>query len=453
MFSAVAENNWNKNSWKQFNAHQQPDWPDQEALDLTSQNLSSYPPLVFAGEVRSLKEHLAKVAKGQAFLLQGGDCAESFDSFSADSIRDKLKVLLQMAIILTHGLSKPVIKVGRIAGQFAKPRSSPMETQNGVSLPSFRGESVNAPYFSESARLPDPSRLERAYFQSASTLNLLRAFTSGGFADLNQLQEWNQDFVRQSPQGQRYKELGDKLGEALRFMQVVGINADNTPALHDVEYFTSHEALILEYESALTRRDSLTNKFYDCSAHMLWIGERTRQLDGAHVEFLRGVENPLGVKIGPTATADNVLGLCDKLNPNNEPGRLTFIGRFGHEKIQDALPQLLRSVSREGREIVWSCDPMHGNTYSSPSGLKTRSIEHILSEIKHFFSIHDSEGTVPGGVHFELTGENVTECVGGSSEVLETDLKDRYETTCDPRLNAAQSLDIAFLVAETLQKS
>lgn len=447
----MADNNWYPNSWKKFEALQQPEWPDQNALDDMSKKLGVYPPLVFAGEVRSLKAHLAKVAQGEAFLLQGGDCAESFDCFSADSIRDKLKILLQMAIILTQGLSKPVVKVGRIAGQFAKPRSSPTETQDGVSLPSFRGESVNAPYFSEEARQPDPTRLERAYFQSASTLNLLRAMTSGGYADLNQVHEWNLDFVAKSSQGKRYQELADKIGEALRFMQVVGINASNTPAIHEIEYFTSHEALILEYESALTRRDSLTGEFYDCSAHMLWIGERTRQLDGAHVEFLRGVKNPIGIKIGPTATADDVLGLCDRLNPNNEPGRLSFICRFGHEKIQEALPPLLRSVSREGRSIIWSCDPMHGNTYSSPSGLKTRSIEHILTEINHFFRIHKTEGTLPGGVHFELTGDNVTECVGGSLEVLEENLNERYETTCDPRLNAAQSLDIAFLVAETLQ--
>ncbi|MBF0381652.1 MAG: 3-deoxy-7-phosphoheptulonate synthase class II [Magnetococcales bacterium] len=449
----MTDNNWYPNSWKKFEALQQPDWPDQESLEKTSKNLGLYPPLVFAGEVRSLKKHLARVAKGEAFLLQGGDCAESFNYFRADSIRDKLKILLQMAIILTQGLNKPVVKVGRIAGQFAKPRSSPMETKDGVSLPSFRGESVNDPYFSEEARQPDPSRLERAYFQSASTLNLLRAMTSGGYADLNQVHEWNLDFVAKSTQGKRYKDLADKLSESLRFMQVVGINAGNTPAIHEIEYFTSHEALILEYESALTRRDSLTNDFYDCSAHMLWIGERTRQLDGAHVEFLRGVNNPIGVKIGPTATADDVLGLCDKINPENEPGRLTFICRFGHEKIQESLPQLLRTIAREGKEIIWSCDPMHGNTYSSPSGFKTRSIDHILNEINHFFRIHKAEGTLPGGVHFELTGDNVTECVGGSlEEVLEEDLKDRYETTCDPRLNAAQSLDIAFLVAETLQK-
>ncbi len=443
---------WRLDSWKQCEAQQQPDWPDRGLLDETCRQLSVYPPLVFAGETRSLKKHLAKVSRGEAFLLQGGDCAESFHDFSANSIRDKLKVLLQMAVILTHGLSKPVVKVGRIAGQFAKPRSSPMETQNGVSLPSFRGESVNASSFDEEARQPDPKRLERAYFQSASTLNLLRAFTSGGFADLRQLHNWNQDFVAQSPQGKRYAHLAEQMGDILRFFKVIGIDSNHENLLREVEYFTSHEALILEYESALTRVDSLTGDYYDCSAHMLWIGERTRQLDGAHVEFLRGVKNPLGVKVGPKATADDVLQLCDRLNPDNEPGRLTLITRFGYDKIAESLPTLLRAVTREGRSVVWSCDPMHGNTYAAPGGFKTRAIDHILSELKLFFAIHQGEGTIPGGVHFELTGDNVTECVGGSHEVREEHLKERYETTCDPRLNAAQSLDIAFLVAEILRE-
>lgn len=443
---------WKPDSWRKFEALQQPEWPNRDSLEEACSNLSRYPPLVFAGEVRSLKAHLARVARGEAFLLQGGDCAESFNDFTADAIRDKLKVLLQMAVILTHGLSKPVIKVGRIAGQFAKPRSSPMETQNGVSLPSFRGESVNDPYFSELARLPDPKRLERAYFQSASTLNLLRAFTSGGFADLRKLHHWNQDFVAQSPQGKRYARLADQLGEILRFMDVVGVNDGlHGSVLNEIEYFTSHEALILEYESSLTRVDSLTGEYYDCSAHMLWIGERTRQLDGAHVAFLSGVKNPLGIKIGPTATVDDIMGLCDRLNPDNEAGKISLITRFGHDKIGDTFPALLRKVSREGRHIIWVSDPMHGNTYSAPSGLKTRSMDHILGELKSFFSIHQAEGTLPGGVHFELTGENVTECIGGSHEVTEAQLADRYETTCDPRLNAAQSLDIAFLVAELLR--
>ncbi|MBF0401691.1 MAG: 3-deoxy-7-phosphoheptulonate synthase class II [Magnetococcales bacterium] len=443
---------WHPLSWKQFEALQQPEWPDPLVLEEVYGNLSGYPPLVFAGEVRDLKEHLAQVACGKAFFLQGGDCAESFSDFTANAIRDKLKVLLQMAVILTYGLGKPVIKVGRIAGQFAKPRSSSVEVQDGVSLPSFRGESVNAPYFSEEARVPDPRRLERAYFQAASTLNLLRAFTGGGFADLRQLHHWNQDFVAQSPQGQRYAQLADQLGESLRFMKAIGINGgQHGSVLHDVEYFTSHEALILEYESALTRRDSFTGDYYDCSAHMLWIGERTRQLEGAHVEFLRGVKNPIGVKIGPTATADELLGLCDRLNPENEPGRLTLISRCGHSRIETVLPPLLRAMAPEGRSIVWVCDPMHGNTYEAPGKIKTRSMDAILSELKSFFTIHRAEGTIPGGVHFELTGDNVTECLGGSHEIREEHLTERYETTCDPRLNAAQSLDVAFLVAELLR--
>lgn len=442
---------WHPNTWRKHLALQQPDWPDQQALESTCRNLASYPPLVFAGEARSLKTHLAKVAKGEAFLLQGGDCAESFNDFTANSIRDKLKVLLQMAVILTHGISKPVVKVGRIAGQYAKPRSSPTETVNGISLPSFRGESINDSTFTLEARQPDPTRLERAYFQSASTLNLLRAFTHGGFADLGRVHTWNQDFVANSPQGQRYAHLADQLSSALKFMEAIGMTAANIPALHEVEYFTSHEALILEYETALTRQDSLTGDFYDCSAHMIWIGERTRQPDGAHVEFLRGVKNPLGVKIGPKATVDEILQLCDRLNPLDEPGRLTLIGRFGHDQIGQALPPILRKIKQEGRTIVWSCDPMHGNTYSAPTGHKTRALNHIMSELRQFFDIMQAEGIWPGGVHFELTGDNVTECVGGSHDIREDQLNERYETICDPRLNAAQSLDIAFLVAEAMR--
>ncbi|MBF0370514.1 MAG: 3-deoxy-7-phosphoheptulonate synthase class II [Magnetococcales bacterium] len=447
----VSQEPWQRDSWRKYPALQQPEWPDEKNLREAFGRLSAYPPLVFAGEVRSLKKHLAKVAKGEAFLLQGGDCAESFNNFTANSIRDKLRVLLQMAVILTNGIAKPVVKVGRIAGQFAKPRSSPMETKDGVSLPSFRGESVNDPYFSEEARLPDPTRLERAYFQSASTLNLLRAFTSGGFADLAQIHTWNQDFVAKSPQGKRYGQFADELTAAMRFMEAIGINSGNTPILHEVEYFTSHEALILDYEEALTRQDSLTGDPYDCSAHMLWIGERTRQLDGAHVEFLRGVHNPLGCKIGPKVTPDDIKGLCEKLNPDNELGRLTLIGRFGHEKIGENLPKLVQAVKSTGAEVIWSCDPMHGNTYSTSTGHKTRSVDNILSEIKQFFDIHQSENTIPGGVHFELTGDDVTECVGGSQDLREEQLPERYETTCDPRLNAAQSLDVAFLIAEILQ--
>nr|CRH04465.1 3-deoxy-7-phosphoheptulonate synthase (Phospho-2-dehydro-3-deoxyheptonate aldolase) (DAHP synthetase class II) [Candidatus Magnetococcus massalia] len=444
-------NPWKPDSWKNYTALQQPEWPDQEALKRSFDNLSSYPPLVFAGEVRSLTDHLAKVANGQAFLLQGGDCAESFGQFNANAIRDKLKILLQMAVILTYGSGRPVVKVGRIAGQFAKPRSSPTETKGETTLPSFRGEMVNDPYFSETARKPDPERLERVYFQSASTLNLLRAFTSGGFADLHRLQMWTRDFVANSPQGQRYGDLADKLSDALKFMDTIGITSANTPVLKEVEYFTSHEALILEYEQALTRQDSLTDEHYCCSAHMLWIGERTRQLDGAHVEFLRGVKNPLGVKLGPTSTTEDALALCEKLNPDNIPGRLTFITRFGHNKVADCLPKLLQAVQREGRSVIWSCDPMHGNTFASKSGYKTRDVENVLSEMKSFFAVHKAEGTCPGGIHLELTGDKVTECVGGSHTLTDEQLPERYETTCDPRLNANQSLDIAFLIAETLQ--
>ncbi len=443
---------WKIDSWQQFDAAQQPDWPDRPALDETCGRLATYPPLIFAGEVRSLKRHLARVAEGKAFLLQGGDCAESFSEFTATSIRDKLKVMLQMAVILTFGISKPIVKVGRIAGQFAKPRSSPFETQNGCSLPSFRGDSVNDVDFSESARKPDPTRLERAYFQSASTLNILRAFTSGGFADLNQLSMWNQDFVANSPQGLRYASLATHLSDALRFMAAIGLDSRSLPVLREVEYFTSHEALILEYEQALTRIDSLTGDHYDCSAHMVWIGERTRQIDGAHVEFLRGVRNPIGCKIGPTVTGDDLIRLCDRLNPRNELGRLTLITRFSHTKIGDCLPKLLQAVQREGRHVVWSCDPMHGNTFTL-GDYKTRDFAHILSELRQFFAIHKAEGTVPGGVHFELTGDNVTECIGGSVDLRAEHLSERYETACDPRLNAAQSLEMAFLIAEMLQDS
>jgi 3-deoxy-7-phosphoheptulonate synthase len=443
---------WKPDSWKGFPAEQQPSWPDTEALKKTLQTLGSFPPLVFAGEARTLKQQLAAVVRGEAFLLQGGDCAESFDTFSANSIRDKLKVILQMAAILTYGLERPVVKVGRIAGQFAKPRSSPLETREGVSLPSFRGFAVNDPDFTEQARTPDPERLERVYFQSAATLNLLRAFTGGGFADLNKVHLWNQDFVANSPNGRRYAGLAEKISEALRFMKVCGIDATNTPVLKQVDYFTSHEALILGYEQALTRRDSLTGDFYCCSAHLPWIGERTRQPGGAHVEFLRGVQNPLGCKLGPTASAEELLRICDALDPGNEEGRLTLITRFGHDQIEKLLPPLLRAIKREGRNVVWCCDPMHGNTFTVSSGLKTRSFDHILGEIRSFFDIHEAEGTVPGGVHFELTGEDVTECTGGARQIRDSDLNHRYETTCDPRLNNEQALEMAFLIVEILER-
>ena len=405
------------------------------------------PPLVFAGEARDLKARLAKVADGEAFLLQAGDCAESFDGFNADAIREKLRVILQMAVVLTYSSGVPAIKVGRIAGQFAKPRSRPTETVDGTELPSFLGHMVNDLPFSEGDRRPDPARLLQAYHQSASTLNLLRAFTKGGFADLHRVQTWNQEFVSSSTEGKRYLKLASEIDRALRFMEATGVSSQH-PEIHEAEFFTSHEALILQYEEALTRKDSLTDEWYDCSAHMLWIGERTRQLDGAHVEFLRGVRNPIGCKVGPTATADEVVGLCQALNPEREPGRLTLISRMGAGNVAEHLPPLLRAVSDEGHPVVWACDPMHGNTFTSDSGHKTRHFDDVLAEVTGFFAAHRQVGTWAGGIHVELTGDDVTECLGGSEQVQTEDLGRRYETMCDPRLNARQGLDLAFRVAE-----
>jgi len=413
-------------------------------------SLGGLPPLVFAGEARSLTESLGSVANGQAFLLQAGDCAESFEA-SADSIREKLRVILQMAIVLTYSGGIPLVKVGRIAGQFAKPRSSPTETQDGVELPSFLGQIVNDVGFTEKERRPDPTRLLTAYHRAASTLNLLRAFTRGGFADLSQVSSWNREFVASSPAGQRYAQMADEIDRALRFMTACGVTGTTTPALHEVEFYTSHEALLLEYEEALTRNDSLTGDWYDCSAHMLWIGERTRQLDGAHVEFLRGVGNPLGCKVGPTATADEIIALCEALNPDRVPGRMTLITRMGASKIRDGLPPLLAAIRNSGHPVVWACDPMHGNTYTSEGGRKTRHFDDVLDEISGFFAAHRSEGTWPGGVHVELTGDAVTECLGGSDGLVDGDLEEAYETMCDPRLNSRQSVDLAFRVAELLQ--
>jgi 3-deoxy-7-phosphoheptulonate synthase len=409
------------------------------------------PPLVFAGEARSLTADLAKVANGEAFLLQAGDCAESFDAFSADSIRDKLKVILQMAVVLMYSSGVPVVKVGRIAGQFAKPRSSGTETIDGVELPSFRGHMVNDIDFTANARAADPERLITAYQQSASTLNLLRAFTKGGFGDLSRVHAWNQEFIASSAEGRRYEEVAAGIERALQFMSACGVDTLSTPQLHTVDVSTSHEALILGYEEALTRQDSLTGDWYDCSAHMLWIGERTRQLDGAHVHFLSGVGNPIGCKIGPTVTPAEVIALCEVLNPNRVPGRLTLITRMGADKIDSALPPLLTAVRDSGHPVAWACDPMHGNTFTAPSGRKTRHFDAVLAEIAGFFAAHRAAGTWPGGVHIELTGENVTECLGGAEEILDADLDTRYETMCDPRLNARQSLDLAFRVAELLQ--
>jgi len=429
---------------------QQPDWPDEGAFDRVQKQLSTLPPLVFAGEARLLTGALADVAAGEAFLLQAGDCAESFRDFSADNIRDKLRVILQMAVVLTYGAGVPVVKVGRIAGQFAKPRSAPTEKVGNLELPSFRGHMVNDDLPDAASRIPDPERLISSYHQAASTLNLVRAFTKGGFADLSHVHAWNQEFVASSNEGRRYEAIAAEIDRALRFMKACGIHL-GAEQLHQVDFWTSHEALILGYEEALTRQDSLTGDWYDCSAHLLWIGERTRQLDGAHIEFLAGVKNPIGCKIGPTATPEEVLEYCERLNPARVPGRLTLISRMGHEGVGDHLPALVRAVRDAGHPVVWVCDPMHGNTFSSPSGRKTRHFDHVLAEIREFFAVHAAEGTWPGGVHIELTGDDVTECLGGAEEVFEDQLGARYTTMCDPRLNARQSIDLAFRVAELLR--
>ena len=443
--------NWTKTTWQAFPAVQQPEWPDAGALDRALKQIESYPPLVFAGEARTLLASLGQVATGNAFLLQAGDCAESFEEFTAVNIREKLRVILQMAVVLTYSTGVPVVKVGRIAGQFAKPRSAAMEKVGSRELPSFRGHMVNDPAAHEEARTPDPQRLVQAYHQSASTLNLLRAFTKGGFADLSRVHAWNQEFVSTSAEGQRYEQMAAEIERALAFMRACGVDTESHSALHEVDVYTSHEALILGYEEALTRQDSLTGQWYDCSAHMLWIGERTRQLDGAHIEFLRGVGNPIGVKIGPTTTADYVLSLCEVLNPKRVPGRLTLISRMGADNVEAALRPLLRAVREAGHPVVWACDPMHANTFTADNGRKTRHFDAILREIVGFVAAHRAENTWPGGIHIELTGENVTECLGGVEAVSQDDLDVRYETVCDPRLNARQSIDLAFQVADLVR--
>jgi 3-deoxy-7-phosphoheptulonate synthase len=445
--------NWTKTSWQSHEAAQQPQWPDSAALDQALKQIESYPPLVFAGEARTLLASLGQVANGNAFLLQAGDCAESFEEFTAVNIREKLRVILQMAVVLTYSMGVPVVKVGRIAGQFAKPRSSNTETVGGRELLSFRGHMVNDPAPHDEARIPNPQRLVQAYHQSASTLNLLRAFTKGGFADLNRVHAWNQEFVATSAEGQRYEQMAAEIERALAFMRACGVDTESDSALHEVDVFTSHEALILGYEEALTRQDSLTGQWYDCSAHMLWIGERTRQLDGAHVEFLRGVGNPIGVKIGANTTADYVLSLCEALNPNRVPGRLTLITRMGADKIEASLRPLLRAVREAGHPVVWICDPMHANTFTADNGRKTRHFDEILREIVGFVAAHRAENTWPGGIHIELTGENVTECLGGVEALSQGDLDTRYETVCDPRLNARQSIDLAFRVADMIRNA
>jgi 3-deoxy-7-phosphoheptulonate synthase len=449
----MSTRNWTPSSWQAFPAVQQPNWPDTAQLDGALKQIASFPPLVFAGEARSLQAALGQVASGNAFLLQAGDCAESFEEFTAVNIREKLRVILQMAVMLTYSMGVPVVKVGRIAGQFAKPRSNDTEMVDGTELPVFRGHMVNDPIANLDARVPNPQRLVQAYHQAASTLNLVRAFTKGGFADLNRVHSWNQEFVATSAEGQRYEQVASEVERALAFMRACGIDTETNNALHQVDVYTSHEALILGYEEALTRQDSLTGGWYDCSAHMLWIGERTRQLDGAHVEFLRGVENPLGCKIGKTTDVDYVLSLCEKLNPARIPGRLTLISRMGANSVEESLRPLLRAVRDAGHPVVWACDPMHANTFTAPNGRKTRNFEDIMSEIVGFVKAHRAEGTWPGGIHIELTGDNVTECLGGSEAVSNEDLDTRYETVCDPRLNARQSLDLAFRVAELIRSN
>src|SRR5919198_97908 len=444
---------WSPASWRSLHALQQPSWPDESALAAAGERLRQLPPLVFAGEARDLTRALAAVSEGRAFLLQAGDCAESFADFSAVSIREKLKIILQMAAVMTYAGTLPVVKVGRIAGQFAKPRSSPTEVADGVEIPAFRGHMVHDEAPRADARVPDPSRMLQGYHQSAATLNLLRAFTKGGFADLTRVHSWNQEFVATSPEGRRYEVLASEIERALRFMAACGIDLSAEPQLHQVDFWTSHEGLLLEYEEALTRRDSLTGDWYDCSAHMLWIGERTRDPEGAHVHFFAGVHNPIGVKLGPTATAEQVLELCERLNPQRIPGRLTLITRMGAGRVFELLPALLRAVREAEHPVVWICDPMHANVFTSAGGRKTRHFDSVLGEIEGFFAAHRRERTWPGGVHLEFTGEDVTECLGGSEDVQEEQLDSRYMSLCDPRLNARQSLDLAFRVAELMRSS
>ncbi|MGC9963520.1 MAG: 3-deoxy-7-phosphoheptulonate synthase class II [Acidimicrobiales bacterium] len=442
---------WHLASWRSREATQLPVWPDAAVAEEVRAELRKLPPLVFAGEARRLTRALAQVADGRAFLLQAGDCAESFDDFSADAIRDKLKVILQMAVVLTYGSGVPVLKVGRIAGQFAKPRSSPTERVGDLELPAFRGHIINDDVPISSARIPDPRRMLRAYNQSASTLNLLRAFTKGGFADLSHVHSWNQQFVASSAEGRRYEAIAEEIDRAMRFMKACGVDLTTDSPIHQVDLFTSHEALLLDYEECLTRQDSLTGQWYDCSAHMLWIGERTHQIESAHVEFARGIGNPIAVKLGPSSDVGDVVRLCDHLNPSKLPGRLTLITRMGVDNVRSALRPLLEGVSRADHPVTWVCDPMHGNTFASESGRKTRHFDDVLGEIHGFFEVHRSLGTWPGGVHVELTGDDVTECLGGIGDILEEQLPLRYTTTCDPRLNARQSIDLAFRVAELLR--
>ena len=445
---------WQPNSWRDHPIKQVPDYPDAEKLAGVEAKLAAMPPLVFAGEAQSLKRQLGEVAEGRAFLLQGGDCAESFAEFSANNIRDSFKVILQMAVVLTFGASMPVVKVGRVAGQFAKPRSSPMEAVDGIELPSYRGDMINAMPFTEKDRVPDPKRLLRVYEQSAATLNLLRAFAQGGLADLTKVHSWVTEFLSGTPQADRFQELAGRIEESLNFMRACGITPETARPLAETDFYTSHESLLLNYEEALTRRDTITNEkdWYATSAHMIWIGDRTRQPDGAHVEYMRGIANPIGLKCGPSLDPDELVRLIETLNPDNVPGRLTLIARLGAEKVRASLPPLLKAVKASGAKVVWCCDPMHGNTIKASSGYKTRRVNDVMAEVQGFFDAHDEIGTYPGGVHFEMTGQNVTECVGGVVDVTEARLGDRYHTHCDPRLNGAQALELAFLIADLLKQ-
>ncbi len=444
--------NWNPDSWRTHDAQQMPEYRDGDALDRATATLSTYPPLVFAGEARDLTADLARVADGKAFLLQGGDCAESFAEFHPNNIRDTFRVILQMAVVLTFASKLPTVKLGRMAGQFAKPRSGPTETIGDISLPSYRGDIINDIAFEAAAREPDPERMIKAYNQSAATLNLLRAFSNGGYANLHQVHAWTHDFMGRSPWTKKFRDVADRIGEALEFMAACGINPDTVPQLKGTTFYTSHEALLLPYEQALTRQDSLTGGWYDTSAHMLWIGDRTRFEGSAHVEYLRGIGNPIGIKCGPSLENDALLRMLDTLNPARTPGRMTLITRYGHDKIEAGLPPLIRAVKASGHPVVWSCDPMHGNVIKASNGYKTRPFERILAEVRGFFAAHRAEGTFAGGIHIEMTGQNVTECTGGAVDVTELSLGDRYHTHCDPRLNAGQSLELAFLLAEMLNQ-
>ena len=445
--------NWKINSWRNYPVKHIPEYPDKKELDMVLGKIKNFPPLVFAGETRHLKDQLAEVVDGKAFLLQGGDCAESFAEFHPDNIRDTFKLILQMSLVLTYSASLPVVKLGRIAGQFSKPRSSLTEIKNDVELPSYLGDNINGIEFNEKARVPDPKRLFKAYSQSASTLNLIRAFSHGGFADLKMVHTWNLGFIKKSPEAKKFKELEDKIADALAFMDACGINSDFNRRLKTVNFWTSHEALLLPFEQSMTRVDSTTGEYHDTSAHFVWIGDRTRQLDGGHVEFCRGIKNPIGIKCGPTLKSDDLINLCNKINPNNKKGKITLISRFGHDNVSKYLPKLIRSIKKEGLNVIWSCDPMHGNTIKSTTGYKTRPFNNVVKEVKNVFACHQSEDSYAGGLHIEMTGQNVTECTGGAQKISDQDLSHRYHTHCDPRLNANQALELAFLISDEIKKN